>query len=203
LRKGKNIPNEILEKIAEDADSSGNLAIAYLEARKNPPEILINSAALYPHSAYLVALYFLERYEKIPDVLIDSLSLSEYYSFRISKEIISTEMINNLIDDESQITDKMLKRVLESDIYSKKFLEFVKEELNNPSVSKKMGSTKIEFFKKRFNDRVAPYISSNKMQGWTNISENVLEEGKYSELRNELIKYLTIIFKIIKFIIIL
>ena len=198
LRKGKNIPNEILEKIAEDADSSGNLAIAYLEARKKPPEILINSAALYPHSAYLVALYFLERYEKIPDVLIDSLSLSEYYSFRISKEIISTEMINNLIDDESQITDKMLKRVLESDIYSKKFLEFVKDELNDPSVSKKMGSTKIEFFKKRFNERIAPYseliLGKQRYMKRTpslNESTNVLEEGKYSELRNELMDKIT------------
>jgi hypothetical protein len=198
LRKGKNIPNEILVKIAEDADSSGNLAIAYLEARKKPPEILINSAALYPHSAYLVALYFLERYEKIPDVLIDSLSLSEYYSFRISKEIISTEMVNNLIDDESQITDKMLKRVLESDIYSKKFLEFVKEELNDPSVSKKMGSTKIEFFKKRFNERIAPYSElilgkQRYMKRTTSLNEytNVLEEGKYSELRNELMDKIT------------
>lgn len=207
IKNKKEIPDDILNTISNDEDLSASIGSGYIDSlQKHPPEIIIQGAARKPSSSWGLASTFLGNDLEIPKILIDMIARNSYYSWRFAKEIFD---VGRLPDEKlisfKEIPDNIFKKVMEDDVYRRRFIEHLKLEAERLERISWLTPDEKYIVKKTYFERVKPYIELIDFPFFkelitplppppprksTNVQEstNILQEGKYDAIREELRK---------------
>ena len=150
----------ILNTISNDEDLSASIGSGYIDSlQKHPPEIIIQSAARKPSSSWGLASTFLANDLEVPKILIDMIVRNSYYSWRFAKEIFD---VGRLPDEKlisfKEIPDNIFKKVMEDDVYRRRFIEHLKLEAERLERISWLTPDEKYIVKKTYFERVKPYI---------------------------------------------